>query len=123
MSKDSMTDRKIVHIARMKADDAPMVVLSSGLVVMVKNFYAGDVQASEFWSLGLGEPLAVSGIHGTGVAELLEAIAPHLYDVTEEQLEQEELLGKNTVSVSLVGRPNVGKSSMFNRLYGEVSRG
>ena len=44
MASDSMKDRKIVHIARMKQDDALMVVLSSGLIVLVKGFYAGDVQ-------------------------------------------------------------------------------
>ena len=63
---------------------------------------------------GLGEPLPVSGIHGTGVAELLEVIEPHLYEVTEQQLADEELMGKNTVSVSLVGRPNVRKSKERN---------
>ena len=117
--RTSLDEQVAAFLRKEWAARLPIVVA----VTKCESFTVGDVQASEFWSLGLGEPLAVSGIHGTGVAELLEAIAPHLYDVTEEQLEQEELLGKNTVSVSLVGRPNVGKSSMFNRLYGEVSRG
>eukprot|EP00614_Pseudopedinella_elastica_P010128 CAMPEP_0172591144 /NCGR_PEP_ID=MMETSP1068-20121228/9780_1 /TAXON_ID=35684 /ORGANISM="Pseudopedinella elastica, Strain CCMP716" /LENGTH=645 /DNA_ID=CAMNT_0013387375 /DNA_START=423 /DNA_END=2360 /DNA_ORIENTATION=+ len=80
----------------------------------------GDLQAADFYKLGLGEPLAVSGIHGTGVAELLEAVDPHLYEVSEEDLAEEEALGARTVSIALIGRPNVGKSSVFNRLFGEA---
>lgn len=38
-------------------------------------------QASVFWKLGLGEPFAVSGLHGTGIGDLLEAMKPHLYEV------------------------------------------
>jgi small GTP-binding protein len=41
----------------------------------------GDLNAADFWSLGLGAPLPVSGIHGSGVAELLDELAPHLYKV------------------------------------------
>jgi GTP-binding protein len=79
----------------------------------------GTLSAADFWALGLGEPLPVSGIHGTGVAELLDELQPHLYDVSEAELEAEQAQGARTVAVALVGRPNVGKSSLFNRLYGQ----
>jgi len=48
----------------------------------------GDLNAADFWSLGLGQPMPVSGIHGSGVAELLDELKPHLYEVSARETER-----------------------------------
>lgn len=72
----------------------------------------GELLAAAFWELGLGTPHPVSGIHGAGLAELLEALMPHL------EMEEEELVRVHA-RVAIIGRPNVGKSSLLNRLCGQ----
>ncbi|HZD60182.1 MAG TPA: ribosome biogenesis GTPase Der [Anaerolineae bacterium] len=66
----------------------------------------------QFYKLGLGEPYAVSAIHGLGVGDLLDAITALL--PTVERVEDAD-----EVKVAIVGRPNVGKSSVLNRFLGE----
>jgi len=72
----------------------------------------GIVQAADFWELGLGEPYPVSGIHGSGTGELLDDLIKHLPPIDEIETEKE-------IKVAIIGRPNVGKSSLLNSFLGE----
>ncbi|MBI5824889.1 MAG: ribosome biogenesis GTPase Der [Chloroflexi bacterium] len=68
-------------------------------------------QSSEFYELGLGEPFAISAIHGTSTGDLLDALVAAF----PEQKEEEE---DDSIKIALVGKPNAGKSSLLNKLVG-----
>ena len=67
---------------------------------------------NEFYKLGLGEPIAVSGAHGIGIGDLLDKIIAHIPDYEEEDYE-------DSITFSIIGRPNVGKSSLMNALLNQ----
>ncbi len=72
-----------------------------------------EADAAALWSLGLGEPHAISATHGRGVADLLDDVIADLPTVSEAAP-----AGRGPRRVALVGKPNVGKSSLLNRLAG-----
>ncbi len=74
---------------------------------------APPMEFYEFFNLGLGDPIAVSAVHGSGTGDLLDEIFKHL---TFDEGEEEE---EKAIKVALLGKPNVGKSSLINRLLGE----
>jgi len=67
----------------------------------------------EFYNLGLGDPIAVSAAHGHGTGDLLDAVMDHLPKQKSQEDEDE------TIKVAIIGKPNVGKSSLVNKISGE----
>lgn len=67
----------------------------------------------EFYNLGLGDPIAVSSVHGHGTGDLLDEVIKYLPEQKEDEFDSE------TVKVAVIGKPNVGKSSLINAISGE----
>ena len=67
----------------------------------------------EFYNLGIGEPIAVSSVHGHGTGDLLDAVISH---IPPEEFEAED---EEIINVAIIGKPNAGKSSLINQIAGE----
>jgi len=101
------TDERVVKLLR--ASKKPVIVVANKI-----DDARLEPEAAALWSLGLGEPYPVSALHGRGVADMLDAAMAVLPEVSS--------VAKNEVGgprrVALIGRPNVGKSSLLNKAVG-----
>ena len=98
-------------------DVASMLQRSGKPVVLVVNkmdsIGPNDPGIYEFYNLGLGDPIAVSAVHGHGTGDLLDACVAHFPPEEEETVKDER------IKVAVIGKPNVGKSSLINLIFGE----
>lgn len=103
-----VTADELALVSRLRRVDVPIVVVAN----KVDN-QRDELEVGTLWSLGLGEPFPVSALHGRGSGELLDRIV----ELLPEQDEQSESL--EIACICIVGRPNAGKSSLFNKLIGQ----
>ncbi|NLY43889.1 MAG: ribosome biogenesis GTPase Der [Clostridiaceae bacterium] len=98
-------------------DVADMLQKSGKPVVLacnkVDNVGEPPLELYEFYNLGLGEPMPISSIHGLGIGDLLDEVAKYFPDAEEEEYEED------IIKVAVIGKPNVGKSSLINKVLGE----
>ncbi len=109
-----------VHDGLVAADaDVAAMLQKSGKPVLlvvnkVDNIGKPPMELYEFYNLGLGDPWPVSSIHGLGVGDLLDEIVARFPEQNDEDEDDEDIL-----KIALVGKPNVGKSSLINKILGE----
>ncbi len=106
-----------VGVTAADADVADMLLHSGKPIVLAVNKCDSvglvNPDVYEFYNLGLGDPIEVSAIHGHGTGDLLDACIAHFPPAGEEELEDDY------IQVAIVGKPNVGKSSLVNQILGE----
>ena len=96
----------------LRAETTPVVVVGNKC-----EGRASEAGLMEAYSLGFGDPIAVSAEHGEGIADLFQALLPHVE--REDGADDEEDAEGAPLKLAIVGRPNAGKSTLVNRMLGE----
>jgi GTP-binding protein len=96
----------------LRAETTPVIVVANKA-----EGNAGESGILDAYRLGLGEPVAISAEHGEGIADLFEALRPHVEHEHFESDGQDE--SEHPLSLAIVGRPNAGKSTLVNRMLGQ----
>ena len=99
-----------MEVAQMLMKSGKPVVLC---VNKVDNVGEPPMELYEFYNLGLGEPFPVSSVHGHGTGDMLDEVLKYLPEISADEEDDE------AVKVAVIGKPNVGKSSLINRICGE----
>lgn len=103
------------EVARwLRSSDTPVVLVANKC-----EGRAAEPGMMESYALGLGEPVALSAEHGEGMAELFEALLPHVERADMEEEVEDEEAPDAPLKLAIVGRPNAGKSTLVNRILGE----
>ena len=102
ITKDDRMVAKILH------------KVNKPVILVVNKIDEGDMigNIAEFYALGLGDPIPASGVHGVGIGDIMSKITDYIKDEKEENNE-------DVVTFSLIGRPNVGKSSLTNAILNQ----
>jgi GTP-binding protein len=107
-------DREVATILRRSQKKLPDGTFWPPIFLVVNKCESRErrEQSSEFYELGLGEPYAISAIHGTSTGDLLDALVASFPEQKEDEVD-------DSIKIALVGKPNAGKSSLLNKLVGE----
>jgi len=98
------------EVANMLRKTKKPVILT---VNKVDRIGATPPEVYEFYNLGMGDPVPISSLHGLGIGDLLDLIYDHFPEDTEDDYDE------TAIKVAVIGKPNVGKSSLINRILGE----
>ncbi len=106
--REGMVDADI-KVAQMLRKAKKKIVL---VVNKVDNFEKYEADVYEFYNLGLGEPMPISAVSKLGIGDMLDELVKHFYENAEEEEDDRP-------RIAIIGKPNVGKSSIINKLLGE----
>ena len=106
--KEGLTaaDQEVAQMLRKSKKPVVLVVNKIDRLALEENSY-------EFYNLGIGDPITISASHGLGLGDMLDEVVKYFNDPSEDEEDDEY------IRIAMIGKPNVGKSSLINRLLGE----